>query len=250
MKVVGRHLLLLRICIQIEPSNIFYMITSNPPEHYNEDYFLTHYGPLVVDDARRNLLSQYWRFILESHAGHLREDFQKSLLDYGAGSGVVSAGFPNTACFDVSPWSIEFLSRKDRTVYTKLEDIPKHAFSNLLCSHSLEHYESPQTALCDFREFVGADGRLILMLPVERGYKVRLEPDSDQHLYCWNFQTIGNLLRLCGWKPILGEIVFGPFMLNTLGKLVSTRRAVKIAAILGRLRRNFESMLVVAEKIG
>lgn len=219
-----------------------------PHEHYDEEYFLGHYGPLVADAGRYHLLSQHWQFVLERHTARHGIDLAKNLLDYGAGSGVVSAAFSNTACYDTSPWSIEFLAKKNRTVFSKFEDIPRHAFSNLLCSHSLEHYENPCEALSNFRELVCSKGKLLLMLPVERDFTIHLEPDSDQHLFCWNFQTISNLLRLGGWKPLSGKLVYGPFLLNTLGKWFSPNLSVNVAAFLGRCRRNFESMLVVAEK--
>ena len=224
------------------------MSTDSLLKHYGENYFASHYGRQIVDKNYRRLLSEYWCYVLKRHVSHLRCNGKKSLLDYGAGSGAVSEAFQNTACFDRSIWALEFLSMVGRTVYTKREDIPKQTFSTLLCSHSLEHYEDPKSARGDFRELVEADGKLILILPVERSFKVRLEPDADQHLYCWNFQTISNLLRISGWKPVSANIVYGPFGLGALNKFIPFRCAIRIAAGMGRIRESFESMLVVAAK--
>jgi hypothetical protein len=37
-------------------------------------------------------------------------------------------------------------------------------------------------------------------LPYEKQGKVLLEPDVHQHLYCWNFRTINNLLYRVGFS--------------------------------------------------
>jgi hypothetical protein len=85
------------------------------------------------------------------------------------------------------------------------------------------------------------------MLPVERTFNVSLEPDWDQHFYCWNFQTIANLLRLAGWQPVHGKIVHGPFMLTLLGRFFSDKFALRLASILATVKRGFPSILVVAK---
>lgn len=224
-------------------------------KHYNEAYYEEHYQHVLGNDAYYGLLSSYWtKSIFEPLLPYARFN-DSSVLDYGCGTGVVSAAMKNVTCFDTSECARKLLKDRGRTVYERAEDIPKGSFDAVLCSHSLEHYPNPMEELKAFRNYVREDGYLVLVLPVEVDTEVLLMPDNNQHLYCWTFQTISNLLHLCGWKPMFGEKIYGPFLLGTLGHMIPDQTAVLLAHKLGKLRGilptkgGFPSMLVLAQKV-
>ncbi len=214
--------------------------------HYSESYFTGHYGALVDDERRYHLLAKFWRATIANALPEGDFGCNGAWLDYGAGSGVVSASFENAACYDIAEWSQTLLRSRGRVVHKESALIPRESFDGIICSHSLEHHPSPLESLGLMRELVKHSGRLVLMLPVERTFNVSLEPDWDQHFYCWNFQTIANLLRLAGWQPVVGKLVHGPFMLTFLGRFLPEKHALRLASIFGRVKRGFPTIMVVS----
>ncbi len=137
---------------------------------------------------------------------------------------------------------------KGTFVFDRPEDIPQAGFDAVLCSHSLEHHAEPLRSLESFRRFVKPGGMLILALPVEIRLGPALEADWDRHFYAWTFQTITNLLRHAGWAPFHQSMVYGSFILRTLGVRMGLpiEQAVRISEALGRLRGTYPTMLTVA----
>jgi SAM-dependent methyltransferase len=215
--------------------------------HYDKRYFNDHYGTFIMDKDYYRLLSEYWAKVIFQAAANVRPVSNSCILDYGAGTGVVTAAFTNTACFDVAEYSVGLLRTLGRKVYDSAKEIPSAVFDGVLCSHSLEHYEEPKNTLESFHTYVRSGGFLILILPVDNDFSPKITPDDNQHLYCWNFQTISNLLRRCRWNPIFGTIIYGPFLLRTLGHVLSSEYAVDFARALGRVKRGFKSILVLSE---
>lgn len=221
---------------------------STPTEnHYDKRYFEEHYGGLLSDDSYYCLLSQYWKKAVFTPLSQLNVLPDARVLDYGAGTGVVTAALRHSACYDVAEYSRVLLRKRGREVFDRVTDIPHGAFDGVLCSHSLEHYEDPKRVLETFTRYVRSGGFLVLILPVDDDFSPTIESDENQHLYCWNFQAISNLLRICGWRPFFGVTVFGPCLLRTLGRVLPAGAAVDCAHAAGRLKRGFRSMLVAAQ---
>jgi ubiquinone/menaquinone biosynthesis C-methylase UbiE len=215
--------------------------------HYNETYFAEHYGRFISNDDDYSLLSKYWKKAIFTSHKELSEFSNMQILDYGAGTGVVTAALKNAACYDVAEYSRNLLRARGRHVYNHPDDIPSEYFDVVLCSHSLEHYDDPKRVVESFRGYVRLGGYLVLILPIENDFSPRIVPDNNQHLYCWNFQSISNLLRVCGWTPGFACEIYGPFMLHTLGRVLSSTTAVDLAFAFGRVKRGFRSMLVLSQ---
>ena len=62
------------------------------------------------------------------------------------------------------------------------------------------------TTLREIRSLLREDGTLILVLPREPWTKAPMVPDLNQHLYCWTFRTINNLLHRAGFSPTTNEM--------------------------------------------
>jgi hypothetical protein len=118
----------------------------------------------------------------------------------------------------------------------------------VLSRHSLEHVPAPFEALLNMHRLLAPDGELILILPREKHCRTPFAPDIHQHLYCWNFRTINNLLnaagftvegnrynydlgfrallpvkRLCGWRAYRAAVKLTGALLRN-GELVITAR--------------------------
>jgi SAM-dependent methyltransferase len=211
--------------------------------HYDVEYYQGHFKGILEDDQSYKLLSLYWRDVLFERNGL---DVHARVLDYGSGIGQVSAALSNSVCFDISSAAIAELKKRGRAVIERCEDIPRGEFDYLLSSHSLEHSTAPFEELVQFRKYMCPTGKLVLVLPIERSFKPALKPDWDQHLQCWTFQSLTNLLIATGWTPISQSIVYGPYFLRTAGRSFSAPIAVAAARFFGRIRRGFPSMLTIA----
>jgi SAM-dependent methyltransferase len=211
--------------------------------YYNENYHLEHYGSVIRDEVEFHLLSLFWRYALFERNGL---QLNGKVLDFGCGVGQVSAALSDSVCFDFSQFAQNELRKRHRVVAERKEDIPRHVFQYILCSHCLEHSPTPYQDLQEFHEYVLPGGHLVLVLPVEVELRPALQSDWNLHLHAWTFQTITNLLVSTGWTPLSQAHVYGPFMLRTLGRRLSANQAVSVAYRLGRLIHANPSMLTIA----
>lgn len=87
-----------------------------------------------------------------------------------------------------------------------VEDPAKLAAGSIdvvICHHVLEHLLDPAATLSRLRGLLKPEGRLLLVVPAEnRGEGRHYHPEEpNRHLFCWNPQTLGNLLAVCGLEP-------------------------------------------------
>lgn len=212
---------------------------------YNANYYESHYGRLLSDDRYFAIRALYWKKAIMA----VHKIPQKSLiLDYGCGTGQVSMAFPNTHFYDISEFSQKLLRQHGKTVYQQSCEIPSGKFDFILSSHALEHSPRPFEDLLTFGRFVKPGGQLLLILPIERDFRKTLTVDNNNHLFCWTFQTICNLLHASLWKPLVQTYVYDSFALGILSRFLPAESAVSLAWKLGRVKRSFKSMMIVASK--
>ena len=81
-----------------------------------------------------------------------------------------------------------------------VEELGDQKFDCILCRHVLEHVEHPAAVLRDFRSRLKPRGGLIVVVPCEAWDAVPEPNDLNHHLYCWNPQTLVNLIGTCGFQ--------------------------------------------------
>ena len=122
------------------------------------------------------------------------------LLDFGCGLGQNIYYLPNAIGYDVSEFGVNFSHAKGIKATNHLEDLEDDSFDAVFSAHVLEHHPHPKTMLEDIHRKLKTGNQLILVLPYERHMKQgKFELDINQHLYCWNFQAINNLLLTTGF---------------------------------------------------
>jgi SAM-dependent methyltransferase len=84
--------------------------------------------------------------------------------------------------------------------YPSLEEMPAGKFDCILCRHVLEHVENPKAVLESLRDRLASTGELVVVLPVEKWNEMPDPQDLNHHLFCWNPQTISNLMQVAGLK--------------------------------------------------
>lgn len=150
--------------------------------HYNKDYY----------EARAKIaLKKFFSGI----------DKNSKLLDFGCGLGQNIYYLPNAVGYDISQYGINFCNEKGIKATSNLDDLEDDSFSYVFSAHVLEHHPHPKHMLEDIHKKLKKGNKLILVIPYERHVKQgKFELDLNQHLYCWNFQTINNLLITSGFR--------------------------------------------------
>jgi SAM-dependent methyltransferase len=129
---------------------------------------------------------------------------QTKILDFGGGIGQTTAGIPNAVVFDASQEAREMCRKRGFKVVDRVDAIEGNSFDVVVCRHVLEHVPYPAATLRDIYRVLSDNGHLILILPKEIHSMCGLSPDMvNYHLYCWNFQTLNNLLDFTGFRPVL-----------------------------------------------
>ena len=139
------------------------------------------------------------RIALKKFFPHL--DKNTKLLDFGCGLGQNIYFLPNAVGYDVSEFGVQFSQEKNINATNHLEDLEDESFDVVFSAHVLEHHPHPKTMLEDIHTKLKTGKQLILVLPYERHMrKGKFQLDINQHLYCWNFQAINNLLLTTGFE--------------------------------------------------
>ncbi|MGD1890233.1 MAG: class I SAM-dependent methyltransferase [Cyclobacteriaceae bacterium] len=162
---------------------------------YEENYHATRHNNHSDDDyyqARAQIALRKFFFNI---------DKQERVLDYGCGLGQNILYLPNAVGFDISEYGAKFCRSKGIQATNSLEDLEDESFDIVFSAHVLEHHPYPKTMLEDIHKKLKTGKKLILVIPFERHMKRgKFELDLNQHLYCWNFQAINNLLLTSGFK--------------------------------------------------
>lgn len=212
--------------------------------YYDVGYHSARHREIISDDT-------YWWARAEVQARFYFNDIERRrrIFEYGCGIGQGIAALPNAAGWDVSSEAREACRKRHLPIYEDLEDVPKGEWDIVFCRHVLEHLERPLDALRCMREYLAPDGELYLILPKEGHYMLQIASDLDQHLYCWNFRALNNLLYRAGLVPYSNEYKYmlGWRAFLPVRRLFGREAYYQITTFGGILRRNGE--LVVRARL-
>jgi SAM-dependent methyltransferase len=127
-------------------------------------------------------------------------DIEQRILDYGCGLGQNILYLPNAMGYDISEHGVAFCKSKGIHATNRIDEIPEEGFDVVFTAHVLEHHPHPKQMIEEMRDKLKPGKQLLLVIPCERHGKAQFTLDLNQHLYCWNFQTINNLLLTCGFE--------------------------------------------------
>lgn len=128
----------------------------------------------------------------------------ETVLEYGVGLGWNVAELPcrRKVGFDIG----DFLEPSVRALgiefITDTKTVADNSMDVVLCHHTLEHVPDPPSVLQEIRRMLAPSGKLLLYVPLEAGAKYqKFDPNEpNHHLYSWNAQTLGNLVRESGYE--------------------------------------------------
>jgi SAM-dependent methyltransferase len=215
-------------------------VARHPDPVYERGYHSERHKYLIEDDE------YFWARAEASATLYFSaEERRARIFEYGCGIGQSIATLANAWGWDVSSEAREVCRRRKIPVYEDLDTVPRGVWDIVLCRHALEHMEDPLGALRVMRRLVTEGGELYLILPKERHSQAGFEPDLNQHLYCWNFRTINNLLHRAGFTPYLNSYncVLGYRVLLPVRRWAGKTTYLVTARIVGRLARNAELII-------
>ena len=131
-----------------------------------------------------------------------------AVLELGCGAGWNLAGLScrRRVGFDVASQLRADVEAAGIEFVDSLHSLPGGSFEVIVCHHAMEHVPDPLGLLEEARRLLLPGGLLLLAVPHEtqRRYR-RFRPDEpNHHLFSWNPQSLGNLLRVAGFE--FGEI--------------------------------------------
>lgn len=213
-------------------------------KYYDRGYHTERHKYLLTDDE------YFWaRAEASARLYFTPAEQELRIFEYGCGIGQGIAKLRNAMGWDVSGEARDACRARNVPVLERIGDVPRNSWDIVFCRHALEHMEHPLDVLNTMRDLIAKGGELYLILPKERHYPSPMEPDLNQHLYCWNFRTINNLLSRAGFKPYLNEecYVLGYRALLPLRRIFGKSVYYWGARFVGRVLRNGE--LIVRARI-
>jgi len=135
------------------------------------------------------------------------------VFEYGCGSGwnLARLTAARRIGYDVSPILKKEITSLGLEWCADVEAVPASMADVVICHHTLEHVPHPMKSLAEIRRILKPGGRLLLSVPFEKGSRARRyrPDDKDHHIYSWTVQTLGNLVKDCGFR--IDEIGLKPF---------------------------------------
>ena len=133
-----------------------------------------------------------------------------TVLEYGVGAGwnLAKLTCRKKIGFDLSEHLRPIVQSHGIEFIKETESIEDSSKNVVICHHVIENVSSPLQALTEIRRMLCKNGKLLLFVPFERGrrYYSFNSNDPSHHLYSWNVQTLGNLIKDMNFSFIQGKI--------------------------------------------
>lgn len=166
---------------------------------YEQDDYHAERHPELIESRE---LRRAWAHFAD-HVYFSKVNTGERILEFGGGLGnnLLQVKERSTVCMvELGPKAREIAASDGVRSVAALSELGSEVFDYVLCRHVLEHVDNPKQILEQLRGRLTNSGRLILVLPCERGTAMPVVHDLDHHLYCWNPRTISNLLSASGFS--------------------------------------------------
>jgi SAM-dependent methyltransferase len=175
-----------------------YDITIDIMDYYDKNYF----------DWQKNI-GNIGGFLNKFKFDKLIDKSHK-VLDFGCGGGYL---LKNIDCaekigLEINNSTHSTCIENGVIVFDTFENMPNkyhNYFDVIISNHALEHVQIPINILKNLYSLLKPMGILIIVLPCEQPGEEQFyykENDINQHLHTWCPQTIGNLVKLAGFKIV------------------------------------------------
>jgi SAM-dependent methyltransferase len=167
-------------------------------DYTGDDYHRKRHTEFLDDDELRKA----WSFFADT-AYFRRVAHGQCVLEFGGGLGtnlLEVAKRARTYMVEPSALGRDIAAQAGVGAVAGVEELGDQKFDFILCRHVLEHLEHPAAVLRDLRSRLRPQGLLIVVVPCERPNAPPEPNDLNHHLYCWNPQTLANLLDICGFR--------------------------------------------------
>jgi SAM-dependent methyltransferase len=157
---------------------------------------------------------QYWEY--QSRIGRIggilnKFKFEKHILptscvlDFGCGGGYLlhELSCHTKVGFEVNPNARKNAQSLGVDTVSSFDDLLDNTFDVIISNHALEHVPNPYDTLQHLHRVLKVGGLLVLVLPCEQSTDIEFNfnpNDINQHLYSWCPQSLGNLVKLSGFK--------------------------------------------------
>ena len=152
------------------------------------------------------------------------------------------------AGFDISETARRLTRDQGIDVLEEMGTVPNHHYDVVLCRHVLEHVPTPVEILQSLATKIAPGGRLLLVLPVEHGWRHQrgfVHDDVNQHLYSWKLQHVANLLGVCGLE--IDRFTYNWYsaqrLFRWMPRVVGVRAFDMAVTVAGFIRRQSEMVI-------
>lgn len=132
------------------------------------------------------------------------------VLEYGVGTGwnLAELKCSRKLGFDLSEHLEPIVQSHDIEFVKDIGTIADASIDAVICHHVLEHTSNPPEVLGQIKRILCHNGKFLLFVPYEkeRRYSYYNPKEPNRHLYSWNVQTLGNLVRDIGFTITEGRI--------------------------------------------
>jgi len=175
------------------------------------------------------------------------------ILEFGSGLGnnlLTVKRYANVIGIEPSILGRKEAEKNGIKCYESLDKVDQNKkFDIILCRHVLEHVENPRAILLSLQERLKAEGKLILVLPLDKLSQKPKKNDIDHHLFCWNPRTIINLLTISGFEKsnYRYEAFNARKKLLPLHKVFGPSFYIKLIRIVGKIT-NAKELIIESKK--
>ena len=135
---------------------------------------------------------------------------ETSLMDFGCGGGFL---LNNISCkerlgLEISEHARAHAKSLGLRVVADFSEVQDQSLDLIISNHALEHVPNPLSTFQDMYKKLRLGGKIAIVVPCEQpkdpNFEYR-EDDINQHLFTWCPATLGNLIKLAGFKVLSSE---------------------------------------------